>query len=164
MEFLSIPGPQWEVAADGVAILADSDGHFAPYPGGGGCYDYDAVFLLTANQLSITKHSELLRKTSLTLLMEQNPDGGFCESLCIRPRTILNFLRSCQHVINSEGIARLERLRHTLTLLRPKYDRINTHWSIYSREWGESDLWDSWFRMLAIARIEVALNPEKNIS
>ena len=59
------------------------------------------------------------------------------------------------------GEARIERLRQSVTLLRPKHNRIHTHWSQYSRRWNESDLWDSWFRMLTIARIDVALDPKK---
>jgi hypothetical protein len=63
-----------------------------------------------------------------------------------------------RHASSARGTARIERSRYGLTLLRPKHDRIQTHWSTYSREWGESDLWDSWFRMLTLARIEVALD------
>jgi hypothetical protein len=32
---------------------------------------------------------------------------------------------------------------------------------MYSREWGESSLWDSWFRMLSVARIQAALHPSE---
>ena len=71
-----------------------------------------------------------------------------------------NILRSARHVSVALGQARLERLRHSVTLLRPKHNRIDTHWSDYSRRWDESDLWDSWFRMQTIARIDIALNPQ----
>ena len=30
-----------------VLLMGDKSGQFAPYPGGGGCFDYDAVFILT---------------------------------------------------------------------------------------------------------------------
>ena len=64
--------------------LVDHRGHFAPYPGGGGCYDYDAIFLLTQESIcSTSKHTDLLVKTFNTLINEQNSDGGFCESLYI---------------------------------------------------------------------------------
>ncbi|MFL0799721.1 MAG: hypothetical protein K6L80_04680 [Agarilytica sp.] len=160
LEYLYSTEIPWEAAADAVASLADVEGHFAPYPGGGGCYDYDAVFMLTTNSSSISKHSQLLIKTATTLLSEQNTDGGFCESQRIRPRSVDNMVRTWRHVMAAKGVARRERIRQAITLQRPKHDRVHTHWSIYSREWGESDLWDSWFRMLAVARIDVALNPE----
>ena len=46
-----------------------------------------------------------------------------------------------------------------LALQRSKHNRIRTHWSHYSREWGESNLWDSWFRMATVARIQCSLDP-----
>lgn len=160
MEYLDAKDFAWEIAADSVANLADSEGHFAPYVGGGGCYDYDAIFILTSNRESIESHSSLLLKTASTLLLEQNDDGGFCESKSIRPISLNNLKKSLNHILSGRGAARIERIRQAFTLLRPKYNRIQTHWSIYSREWHESDLWDSWFRMLALARIDVALTPE----
>jgi hypothetical protein len=159
-EYLNTKSVPWEISADSVAGLADFAGHFAPYIGGGGCYDYDAIFLLTTNQKSIKKHSELLKKTFQTLISEQNNDGGFCESKKIRPVSLSYIGESTKHVLSGKGMARLERFHQMLTLLRPKHNRIHTHWSKYSREWSESNLWDSWFRMLTIARIDVAFNPE----
>src|SRR5687768_16369520 len=47
LEYLGSHNPRRRESLDAVASLADADGHFAPYPGGGACYDYDAVFLLT---------------------------------------------------------------------------------------------------------------------
>ena len=54
-----------------------------------------------------------------------------------------------------------ERLRYAVVLQRPKHDRIHTHWGSYSRCWAEADLWDSWFRLLSIARIQIAFEPER---
>jgi hypothetical protein len=158
-EYLHADGVPWDRAADAVASLADSEGHFAPYPGGGGCYDYDAVYIITASTEAISRHASLLVRAATTILTEQNEDGGFCESLRIRPRSIENLSRSAMHVLAGRGLARFERLRYALTLQRFKHDRIHTHWSRYSRRWDESDLWDSWFRMMTLARIEVALDP-----
>jgi len=161
LEYLEVQEVPWDSAADAVASLADAEGHFAPYPGGGGCYDYDAVFMLTATPSSTRRHAELLARTFRALLHEQNPDGGFCESHRVRPRSFDNLMRTCRHVAAATGQARRERLRQALTLLRPRHDRVHTHWTRYSREWGESDLWDSWFRMLTMARIECAFDPER---
>ena len=158
-EYLHADGVPWDRAADAVASLADSEGHFAPYPGGGGCYDYDAAYIITASTEAISRHASLLVRAATTILSEQNKDGGFCESLRIRPRSMENLSRSAGHVFAGRGLARIERLRYALTLLRPTHDRIHTHWGRYSRRWDESDLWDSWFRMMTLARIEVALDP-----
>lgn len=162
LEYLHAEDVPWEIASDAVASLADAEGHFAPYPGGGGCYDYDAVFVLTASDASARRHAPLLARTASTLLSEQNADGGFGESQRIRPRSVANLRRSAAHVLAGRGRARIERLRYALTLLRPAHDRIHTHWSRYSREWGESDLWDAWFRMLALARIDCAFDPAQS--
>ena len=161
MDYLEIDDAPWYLVADNVSQLADKEGQFAPYPGGGGCYDYDAVFLITAaGASSIKRHKEILNCISRTILSAQGEDGGFCESLHIRPRSPQNIRRAVEHILMSAGRARLERLRQCLTLLRPKHDRISTHWSEYSRRWDESDLWDSWFRMLTIAKIQMAVAPD----
>lgn len=159
-DYLGTKSVPWEIAADSVSQLADYEGHYSPYIGGGGCYDYDAIFFLTSNDGSIKKYSKLLVKTANTLLSEQNEDGGFCESKKIRPRSFSYFTQSIRHVFAGQGAARLERLHQMFTLLRPKHNSIHTHWTRYSRDWAESNLWDSWFRMLTIARIDIALNPE----
>jgi len=157
-EYLGIDNPKAECAASSVETLADWEGHFAPYPGGGGCYDYDAVCILTSSgQKYNAERRRLLFTTARTVLGEQNADGGFTESHRIRPYSLRNIKAALRHVTSSRGRACMERLRNVLTLMHPKHDRIHTHWSAYSRRWDESDLWDSWFRMLAVARIQVAL-------
>ena len=65
--------------------------------------------------------------------------------------------RNCQGQY-IEGRVRAERARFCLTLLRFKHNKIKTHWTKYSREWHESNLWDSWFRMLTIARIDNSIS------
>jgi hypothetical protein len=150
----------WDKVANYVALLADHEGHFAPYPGGGGCYDYDAIFLITgSSDAVINQQCDLLMRTAKTISNEQNPDGGFCESHLIRPRSFENLSRALSHASTVDGKARIERIRYALSLQRSCHNRIHTHWSHYPREWGESNLWDSWFRMLTLARIDVALNP-----
>lgn len=160
-EYLGVKLDSTNIVLSAVRSLADAEGHFAPYPGGGGCFDYDAVFLLTpAGIIPDVQTKKILVKTAGAILASQNTDGGFCESRYIRPRSMANLARSVRHVIamRENPAALKERLHYCLTLQRPKHNRIATHWSRYSRAWGESDLWDSWFRMLALARIDQALN------
>lgn len=161
-EYLGVKNLRQEEAIAAVHSLADSQGHFAPYPGGGGCYDYDAVFVLTPDgKIPDTPTRALLLRVAETLKAEQRPDGGFAESLYIRPRSSANLARFARQITRAVGNGPLflERLRYALTLQRPRHNRIHTHWSRYSRRWDESDLWDSWFRMMTLARIEVALDP-----
>lgn len=162
LEYLGVPGGKEAAAAAAVAKMADAQGHFAPYPGGGGCFDYDAVFMLTPEgHAPDAAVARLLQTTAATLLSEQHADGGFCESLYVRPRSAANLARTARHVLAAlpNVPATVERGRYALALQRPHHDRIATHWSAYSRRWDESDLWDSWFRMLALARIECAGDP-----
>ena len=135
--------------------LADQDGLYAPYRGGGGCYDYDAVYMLTR---SGENNNRLLLKTMDSLLNFRIIDNGFSESHFIRPRNLTNISSMISHIAKSNHATFYERARFGFTLLRPKYNKISTHWSNYSREWNESNLWDSWFRMLTISRIRIYNN------
>ena len=49
---------------------------------------------------------------------------------------------------------------NTLKAIRNK--RVVTHWTISHRTWSESDMWDTWFRSLSLAIINVQLN-NKNL-
>ena len=162
LEYLKVELPSQDNSIRAVRKLAEADGHFAPYPGGGGCYDYDAIFMLTPGGLSPDPETTaLLKKTADTLIGEQNEDGGFAESLYVRPRSLKNLSRFMGRVANARRNPDLfmERARYALALQRPRHDRIATHWTDYSRTWNESNLWDSWFRMLTLARIQAALEP-----
>ena len=159
LEYLRAHNPRREESIAAVRSLSDAEGHFAPYPGGGGCYDYDAVFLLTpGGRVPDVETDRVLSRTAATLLAEQQSDGGFVESLYVRPRGRMQIKRMAAHVASGARNPRLfaERLRFALTLQRPKHERIQTHWSVYARRWDESDLWDSWFRMITLARIHAA--------
>ena len=137
----------------------DDLGHFAPSPGGGACYDYDAVFML--DFLDETKNNEEIiycfNKLKNTLINEQNSDGGFCESKYIRPFKTFAFLKS---LISSKSLSIFfERLKFFILLIRTKNSIIKNHLSSYSRKWNESNLWDSWFRVQTLVIIQKYLNP-----
>jgi hypothetical protein len=97
-----------------------------------------------------------LNKTLNSILKEQNPDGGFGETHYIRPRSFKRIGAVLGNIVSPSRPGMRERLRYAINLQRPKHDRICTHWSQYSREWSESNLWDSWFRMLTIVKISYA--------
>jgi hypothetical protein len=153
-EYLNIKISKIEDTVSLINYIADERGQFAPYYGGGGCYDYDAVFILTFMNRELAQEDiNLLLKTSSTILNEQNNDGGFSDSQWIRPRTINTLKKSLTHVFNNKHLF-YERMRYFISLQRPKHNRYKTHWSRYSRNWNESNLWDTWFRLLTIARID----------
>jgi hypothetical protein len=167
LEYLEVENPKLSAARQAVATLADSSGHFAPYPGGSGCYDYDAVFVLTAGGSTPDEHvRSLLETTAGSILDQQDENGGFCESRHVRPRTLATVQKFGQQVASAWNRPPLfaERLRYALTLQRPKHDEIHTHWSADGRGWNESNLWDTYFRLLALARIDVALNGSRALS
>ena len=92
------------------------------------------------------------------IISSQN-DGGFAESKFVRPISLSNLLAAAGHSFGVNASAAVERLKFNLNLLRPKHGRVRTHWTHYDRRWGESNLWDSWFRMLTIARIQTVVSP-----
>lgn len=160
--YLKVNNPFLKEAVETVLSFADVRGRFAPYPGGGGCYDYDAVNLITSSNTDfISKNRNLLIKTHSSILEDQNNDCGFCESRFVRPRNFKNLAAFVIHVLYSPKHARIERFRYALSLQRFKHNRVNgaEHWSPdgYRRKWDESNLWDTFFRLSTIARIEVAL-------
>ncbi len=159
LKYLGIRNWDWEAPADAVASLADMAGQFAPYPGGGGCYDYDAVYIITGSQAGVDRHRLLLERTAATLQRNGNPDGGFCESHNIRPRNRRNWSNAWRHIARGRGPARWERLCQCVSLQRSKHDRVRNHWTEEPYAWSSSDLWNSWFRMLTLARIESAFDP-----
>ena len=143
--------------------LKDAIGHFAPYPGGGGCYDYDAIFLLTSKYVDIDSNLKLsLLKIYNQLIAEQNNDGGFAENILVNNKSLLFYKLECIHLFKSIYMPSLfkERLRLFLSLYLKKNRRISTHWTKYSRRWNESNLWDTWFRIQSLARIEICLENE----
>jgi hypothetical protein len=166
-EYLHVENPKLAAAKQTVAGLADSSGHFAPYPGGSGCYDYDAVFVLTAGGHAADAGVRVLLATTAGSILEgQGQDGGFCESRHVRPRTIANVRRFGGQLASAWNRPSLfiERLRYALTLQRPKHDEIHSHWSAEGRGWNESNIWDTYFRMLTVARIDVALSGGQALS
>jgi len=159
-DYLRINEDFWNLAAKNIDKLKDSDYQYAPYPGGGGCYDYDAIYILTSNN-NKNDYLESVNKTVNSIIKSQNKDGGFCESHFIRPRNLKNILKNLNHFISSRNKNKLEVLKRIISIQRPVHNKIHTHWTNYSRDWNESDLWDSWFRLLLIARYDIAYDPKK---
>ncbi len=163
LEYLSVDIPNISQKLKNIQKLQDKIGHFAPYPGGGGCYDYDAIFLLTSKYI---ENESNLRDSLLRLydqlITEQNEDGGFSENNLIDKKSYLFYKLAILDLFKSISMPSLfkERLKLLLSLHLKKNRRISTHWTKYSRRWDESNLWDTWFRILSLARIEIYLENE----
>lgn len=157
-EYLGYSEAPWRKAATKVLSLADSKGHFAPYPGGGGCYDYDAVFMLTSRFTGDIKQTDILSRTLETLLSEQNRDGGFCESKLLREKGIPKVIPHLKHILRQPSHLRFASLKTGCNLLRYKHRLVATHWTDTDRKWDESNLWDTFFRLSAISRICIFLD------
>lgn len=148
---------------DQISCIADSKGQFAPWPGGAACHDYDACFLLSIKSSFNKNNLKLFEKIISTILQSQNSDGGFCESQNIRPRSINNIVLFLRHLYSANRSIFKERFYQLITLQRLKHNKIHSYVSDKPREWSESNLWDSWFRMMTIARLDCKVSPE-NIS
>lgn len=157
LTYLGISTSNESKATSNILSLQDRSGHFAPFPGGSGCYDYDAVFLLTSlgNQGDRTIKNALLRLAN-AIPVAQNFDGGFSESPIMGARKSSAIMASVRHSMSIRGGlgACLERmLVNTKLHLNPNHRVVISHWSEYQRGWAESDLWNTWFRLRAIQRI-----------
>ena len=58
LRYFDMSGDYWELAANHILKLKDNNSKFAPYPGGGGCFDLDAIFFLTNKYVSGKKYIE----------------------------------------------------------------------------------------------------------
>ncbi len=155
--YFGVKGDFWSLAANHVSKLCDNHFRFAPYPGGGGCFDLDAIFFFTNKFSEKNTYEKLAINTLFSIINDQNLDGGFCESRILSYSILLraSSLFSISH-LRPFNYGFKERLKYSIYLLQGKHNCITTHWTKYSRNWNESDLWDTWFRLLAIARIDVA--------
>jgi hypothetical protein len=153
-----------ERIVDTVLMLQDRDGLFS-YPGGGGsCEDLDAVDLLCrAAFYTDYRRSDIqqaMARAYPALWANQNPDGGFCWA----KRNRLS-LRTLAHAVRPD-LWRRSRGDFKANLSA----KLCNQWRILTRAPEEtwtfsgiettrlplsaSDLWSTWFRLLAIASIE----------
>jgi hypothetical protein len=131
----------------------DSNGHFGPFSGGGGCFDFDTVDLIyKIDNSDYNERIDLsLLKLYNNLILEQQLDGGFSES-----PYITDFKNTIAHIfiytIKNFNIPRLKFFVRTL-LSFGRNLILPTHWSSNHRKYNQSDTWNSWFRLLTIYKI-----------
>ena len=157
-EYLKMDKIPWNLAAKRTLLMSDNYGHFAPWPGGGACYDYDAIFMLTSKFVKDISQENILRKTLKSIILSQNLDGGFCESKYMKENLIIRLFNIIRHIINQQSHLRFWSLYLNLNLTRNKHRHIITHWTKKHRKWEESNAWDTFFRLSTIYRICNRLN------
>jgi hypothetical protein len=147
---------------DSTLKIQNYDGLFNYESGGGSCDDLDAIDLLCRSTFysdhRIEEVQNALQVAYLSLLKNQNLDGGFCWA----KRNELN-LCDITHLINfkllyskkdfiSNAISKAKKIRYTLS-------RKDVYWNYSGLDTmklkvEESDLFSTWFRLTSIAFIE----------
>jgi prenyltransferase beta subunit len=156
--------PRLERIIDVALSTQDRDGFFAPTPGGGGCYDYDAIHtLVRAYRISEHRRPDIeacLRRARAALSSNQNHDGGFC--LSSKPlTTCLDVVRHGRvYFSGRHPYLWYYRLRRVLSAFLRRKSPIQTGWTCRGRTWTDSNLWDTWFRCLSLAEIETIIPSE----
>jgi hypothetical protein len=146
-----------------VALMAqDRKGFFAPTPGGEACHDYDAVHtLVMAYRTTDYRKSEIeacMRRAFDAILSTHDSDGGFCQSKC-KLASLMDFFRYIRvYFSNRSPYLWYYRARASFAALLKKRNLIHTGWTEKPRLWDESNLWDTWFRCLALAEIAHTIN------
>ncbi len=141
--------------------LQDKYGHFSSIPGGTACHDYDAIYFLTYNNNDINIKDELsisLQNIAKRILDIQHQDGGFAESLFVRPINLNNLLIQLNHINIKNKDGRSERIQRFIANLRPKNSYIKNHWLDYRLEWNETNIFNTWFKILSLAKIDFYFN------
>ncbi|MBC8393733.1 MAG: hypothetical protein H8E17_14345 [Deltaproteobacteria bacterium] len=145
-------------------VCQDRDGFFAPNPGGEPCYDYDAIHVLAvAHRLTDYRKNDIeacLNKAQCGILRSFNDDGGFCHSTH-KWTSCCDFMSHIPVFFSGKSpYLWYYRIRRSLADLIKRRHNIYEGWTQESRTHGESNLWGTWFRCLALAEIERTLTPD----
>jgi hypothetical protein len=152
---------------DIVLMSQDREGFFATTPGGETCFDYDSIYVL-ATAYRITNYRKEDIKSSLTkafdaILSTRSSDAGFRRSK-YRLANLRDFLLHIPFYFSGR-IPYLWYLRvriSVFTCLQGK-DPVYSGWSKTGRRWDESNLFDTWFRCLALAELANTIDLRSNL-
>ena len=160
-EYLNIKTPNIEQGIKKLKKLNSKRFRNAPYIGSSGCYDFDAISLIISSNSIDPKFCQ---RAFNYIYDDRNSDYGFSESKQIRPLNFQYFYRSIFHIITSPNIYILrERVVYFLGYSRSKFNKLDTHWTNYSRKWNESNLWDTWLKTQILYKlIFITKHPKKN--
>ena len=161
-DFFNIKKPRNLISARMTMKLQDGRGQYAPYFGGSGCYDYDAINIITNSNIELDNYVlNSIKRTATTIIREQNEDGGFSESKWIYPKNSNRLLKNLIGIVSTSRYGIIERAIYFINLFLKGRATVSTHWSQNDRNWGESNLWDTWVRLLTLASIDCKINKEK---
>lgn len=157
---------------DSILAHQDSDGFFAPFPGGGPCWDYDSIHILAHCLRKYGYRSEdirwALKKAETALFTTQNDDAGFCRSKkwppCVEKNhwiylfkpSLLRFIFDGKDF--TKWLFRFKRISYDIIKKRQKY---SSAWVDHSHCFSQSDIFSTWFRCLSIAEINAVLNRDR---
>ncbi len=151
----------YQASVDMIINHADSNGTFALLPGGGACWDYDAIHIL--NYLGIEKgyRVEEIKKIFIKTynhIISTKDNIGFCENNYVQniklPKDINKFY------YKGNPISSIFRLREFLSARKTDFYH-HPGWSHFPIKLSESDLWSIWFRNLTLAEIENSMIADK---
>lgn len=148
-------------ASNAVKNLINGDGGFAPYPGGGACYDYDAVFFLTFNDKNKNFLEKNIYKIFNNFELNYKKNLGFSENVYCRPLNLKNFYKLATHPIKHYDQNIKEIIFSTISILKNKNRVIKNHWSEKAYYWNKPNLFATWFRIMSIAKLDLNLNNNK---
>ena len=164
--FLGVDDVPWDKCAKHVATLGQKEARFAPYPGGGACFDYDAIFFLTSPFLSKrTEYHAILERSFKKIIASQGECGGFAETTQLDPNRLKRIAPLIVHIFSGPRLGFGERGRYAMSLLRKKNLRMRDfQWLDRGAGWGEANIWCTWFRIMAAQKCFNALFPENKVS
>ena len=149
--------PRFHRIIDVALMSQDRDGFFAPTPGGEACHDYDAIHILTQARRSTDYRKDqiaaCLSRAFDAMLSVRNSDGGFCQAKA-RLAGLSDFFRHIPAYF-SGGSPYLwyYRSRASLAAVLRAANPVPTGWTREPRSPDQSNLWDTWFRCLALAEV-----------
>jgi len=153
-EFWNEEFPNYKKAVNMVVKNADKTGSFSLIPGGGACWDYDAIHILNLlglkNKFRKNKIESILLK-SYKALINTKTDLGYCENSLIQELSV--FKNIDYFIYNKSLLSTIFRLRAFFAEKNNGFIH-HPHWSKRPIKMNETDLWSTWFRLITIAEIE----------
>jgi hypothetical protein len=145
--------PYLRAAVDRVVRMQYPDGRFWPVPGGGSCYELDALEILAVGR-AWSDHrrdeiAEAARRATDVVLASRNADGGFCWAA----RRWFDLPDAWRALARTGDVrTRLWTLRALANahVLRHEEAR-RTAWVEGAHPVGVSSVYDTWFRLLTLA-------------
>lgn len=147
--------PHLERAVDHVLAMQLPDGRFWPLIGSGSCYELDAVQILLVGHKRLPHRREAIaqacRRAAQVVLASRNADGGFCwaKRRWFDWRDMAAMLTATPS--RRANLWLLE--RQIMGHLRRRSEKRATVWARGVHAVDESSLFDTWFRLLTLAKI-----------